>query len=176
MIERKGVLDLLAALRNIRNDRVKVYLTTNVVQGSTKYFENVCGYIRDNHLDSRVRIAVDQDTMHTMPRVLANSNALVLPSHVEGLGVVLLEGMAAGIPVLGSATHGINEVIRHGENGLLFQPHDPKDMAEKIVTIASDRPLAQRLIRGGRKSVAGRFALSRQIDALERVYKDRGEG
>lgn len=176
MIERKGILDLLASLRHISDDNIKVYLTTSVMQGSPQYWRRVRAYIKDNRLDSRVRVAVDQDTMHTMPRVLVNSDALVLPSHVEGLGVVLLEGMAAGVPVIGSATHGINEVIRHGMNGLVFRPRDPEDMAEKISLLTADRLLVKRLVEGGRRSVAKRFALWRQIDTLEHIYRDREEG
>lgn len=171
MIERKGILDLLEALRRIDNGRVKVYLATSVVRGSPEYWERVRLFIQDHRLESRVKVTVEEENYLTMPRVLANSNALILPSHVEGFGLVLLEGMAAGIPVLGSETYGINEVIRNGVNGLLFQPGNPDDMVAKITRIVTDDQLAVHLVAGGRKSVQGRFALERQIDRLESIYR-----
>lgn len=171
MIERKGILDLLEALRLIEDEHVKVYLATSVVRGSPEYWERVRLFIQNHRLESRVKITIEQDNYLTMPRILANCNALILPSHVEGFGLVLLEGMAAGIPVLGSETHGINEVIRNGVNGLLFQPRNPDDMVAKIIRIVADDQLAARLVAGGRKSVQGRFALERQIDRLEGIYR-----
>ena len=56
--------------------------------------------------------------------VIRNATILVLPSRCEGLGRVLIEGMAAGIPLIGSDVGGIPFMIRDGENGLVFPGGD----------------------------------------------------
>ena len=81
--------------------------------------------------------------------------------------------MAAGIPVIGSDTFGINEIIENGINGLLSKPKDPKDLAEKILRIRNDKKLSSVLINGGRNSVRSKFSLDKQLDELELIYKNR---
>jgi glycosyltransferase involved in cell wall biosynthesis len=90
---------------------------------------------------------------------------------VEGLGIVLLEGMAAGIPVIGSNTFGIDEVIKDGVNGLLSKPRDPEDLAEKILRIRNDRGLSAILVSGGKKSIRSEFSLTKQLESLELIYQ-----
>lgn len=170
MVERKGILDAIRAIQILRDEKVKLYVSTSVVSGSSSYWERVRSFVQDNELWHRVRIEADVHTAFDMPRVLANCDALILPSHVEGLGVILLEGMAAKLPVLGSSTHGITEVIRDGRNGLLFEPEDPQDIAEKMRRITTDKELANRLAAEGRKHVEGKFSLTRQVRQLELIY------
>jgi glycosyltransferase involved in cell wall biosynthesis len=74
---------------------------------------------------------------------------LVLPSRSEGMGRVLLEAMAAGVPVVGSDAGGIPHYIRHGENGLVFLSGDAAALGEALRQLLSDRQLRERLGRRG---------------------------
>jgi N-acetyl-alpha-D-glucosaminyl L-malate synthase BshA len=87
-----------------------------------------------------------------------SADVFILPSIREGLGVVLLEAMACGTPVIGSNTGGVTDIIENGKNGLLIEPGDSKDIAEKIIKLLSNRELAQKLSEEGMKTVKYKFS------------------
>ncbi|MBM3256132.1 MAG: glycosyltransferase family 4 protein [Candidatus Moranbacteria bacterium] len=173
MIYRKGILDLVKAVQIINNnkEKVKLYIPSSVQNGSAEYFSLVNDCIRSNNLSDVVKIAIDKESLKSMPQVYTNSNLCVLPSHIEGLGIVLLEAMAAGIPVIGSNTFGINEVIQDKVNGLLVRPKDPANLAEKILRVKNDSTLSAMMRGGGKDSVREKFSLTKQLDSLENIYK-----
>jgi len=69
----------------------------------------------------------------------------------ESFGIVLLEAMAAGKPVAAANIPGYDRVIKDGDNGLLFDPRQPQDIAGAIIRILKDKTLKARLIIGGNK-------------------------
>ena len=171
MVHRKGILDLLKAIQIINNNKIKLFIPSSVQNGSSEYFTLVNNYIKSNNLSNTVKIVIDKESLQSMPRIFLNCDLCVLPSHVEGLGIVLLEAMAAGVPVIGSDTFGINEVIQNKVTGLLANPKDPIDLAEKILCIKNDSKLSDVLVKGGKDSVRGKFSLAKQLDLLEDIYK-----
>jgi phosphatidylinositol alpha-mannosyltransferase len=72
----------------------------------------------------------------------------------ESFGVVLVEAMAAGVPVIASDIAGYDEVVRDGVEGLLVPPRDPQALAAAIATILDDRALAARFVAAGRERAA----------------------
>jgi glycosyltransferase involved in cell wall biosynthesis len=84
---------------------------------------------------------------------LDRATCLVLPSRREGLGRVVVEALCRGRPVVGAATGGIPDLVRDGENGLLVDPLDTRGLADALVRILSDRPLAKRLAASARPSI-----------------------
>jgi glycosyltransferase involved in cell wall biosynthesis len=99
-----------------------------------------------------------------LPAFLRSLDVLVLPSvtilplHREQFGRVLIEAMAAGVPVIGSSSGAIPEVI--GEAGLVVPERDATALAEAIDRVLGDAALRARLIQRGRQAAAGRFAWS----------------
>jgi glycosyltransferase involved in cell wall biosynthesis len=76
---------------------------------------------------------------------LRKANLCVFPSLFENFPYVCLEAMSCGRPVVASRAGGLSEMIVDGESGLLFDPRDPHDLAEKAIRVLSDRDLAERL-------------------------------
>jgi glycosyltransferase involved in cell wall biosynthesis len=171
MIKRKGIIDLVKAIENVNDAHVKLFIPTSIQNGSLDYLDLVNRYVESNNLSDRVKIVVDKVSLELMPQIFASCDVCVLPSHIEGLGIVLLEAMASGIPVIGSNTFGINEVIKDGVNGLLVNPKDPLDLAEKILQIRNNSMLVNKLIDGGKCSVRRKFSLRMQLESLESFYK-----
>jgi glycosyltransferase involved in cell wall biosynthesis len=97
--------------------------------------------------------------------ILSRASILVLPSRCEGMGRVLLEAMAAGIPVVGSDIGGIPTLIRHGENGFLFPVGDVSALEARLRQLLSDRELRERMGKRGYESA--------HTDFDEQVYVDR---
>ncbi len=89
--------------------------------------------------------------------LLRASDVLPFPSRYEGFGLPILEGMAAGAPVISTDIPVVNEMIRHGENGLLIPYDDTPALAQAIIAVVADRDLRERLVRGGQQTIAERF-------------------
>jgi glycosyltransferase involved in cell wall biosynthesis len=78
--------------------------------------------------------------------LLQNALCLVAPTRTwEGLPVVVLEAMAAGLPILGTRVGGIVDLVEPGENGLLVDPQDAKQLADALVTMSSDDETRRRM-------------------------------
>jgi glycosyltransferase involved in cell wall biosynthesis len=95
----------------------------------------------------------------------------VLSSHVEGLPNVILEYMAAALPVVSTNVGGIPELVSHYENGLLVAADHPQELADALITLLKDRELAKKLGQAGRVLVAKKFDLKNMIHATETVYE-----
>src|SRR5256885_9003 len=72
---------------------------------------------------------------------LARIDVLVLPSEAEGFGLVLIEAMAAGVPVVATDVPGIRDVVVHEENGLLVPPRNPGAISAALLRIEEDEAL-----------------------------------
>jgi L-malate glycosyltransferase len=97
-------------------------------------------------------------------------DVFVLPSLLEGFGIVLLEAMAAGIPVVATNIHGIKEVIVDGKSGILVPPKNPEAIAKAVTSIIEDPQLSKDLVDGGFKR-ARLFDIQEHLLKLENLYK-----
>jgi len=88
---------------------------------------------------------------------LAGMDVLVLPSDAEGFGLVLIEAMAAGVPVIGTNVSGIRDVIEDGVSGILVPARAPASLAKSIENVLSDDVLWAKLANGGMQRVRQRF-------------------
>ena len=107
-----------------------------------------------------------------IPRWLASADLVVLPSErVEGLGVVLLESLASGTPVVGSRIGGIPDIVEHGVTGLLCRPGDPEDLAAQCLRLARDEALRRRTAEAGRRLVERRFCWEQVARRFDEVFR-----
>jgi len=88
-----------------------------------------------------------------LPKYYAACDVFVLPSVYEPFGMVLLEAMAAGKPVVATAVGGIPEIVFHGKNGFLVKPKEPKELANAILTLSHHHDLAMSMGQVGRRIV-----------------------
>ena len=102
--------------------------------------------------------------------VLAAVDVFVMPSRHEGLGVAVLEAMAAGLPVVASAVGGIPETVESERTGVLVAPQDPAALAAAIASLLREPDRARRLGAAGRARVLAEFSMERMADRYERVY------
>jgi glycosyltransferase involved in cell wall biosynthesis len=101
-------------------------------------------------------------------------DVFVMPSHLEGLGTVVLDALAARKPVVATAAGGIPEVIRDGHHGLLVPPKDPQALARGIVRLLDDPDLSQRLGKAGRGRVEKCFSVETMVQGNLSVYAELG--
>jgi glycosyltransferase involved in cell wall biosynthesis len=100
---------------------------------------------------------------------MTNADVFVMPSRVEPFGIVALEGLASGCPVIVSSRGGASEVIRDRQSGLVVDPFDSGVLSEAIERVLGDAALRKRLIDGGRARV-GEFGWDRIVDRYLEVY------
>jgi glycosyltransferase involved in cell wall biosynthesis len=104
--------------------------------------------------------------------IISALDLLVLPSRYEPFGRVLVEGMAAGKPVIGTNVGGIPEIIEDGVNGLLVAPGSPDELAQAIKKILQNPELARRIAAAGRESARARFNPQRYVNQIQQVYEE----
>jgi glycosyltransferase involved in cell wall biosynthesis len=110
-------------------------------------------------------------------RAYQESGVLVLPAVVdargdtEGLGVVLLEAMSCGTPVVASDIGGITDIVTQEETGLLVPPGDPAALASAIRRLATDAALWRRLAEAGRRRFREDFGWTAIARRWEEVYR-----
>ena len=112
------------------------------------------------------RAAVPQSGL---PAYYAAADICVVPSLHELFGLVALEAMACGAPVVASDAGGLRELVHHGETGLLCKPRDPAALAEALDVLLGDVPLAKRMGAAG-VSRAERFTWDASAARLAAVY------
>jgi glycosyltransferase involved in cell wall biosynthesis len=100
---------------------------------------------------------------------IAAIDILVLPSEAEGFGLVLIEAMAARVPVVATDVPGIRDVVRNGETGLLVPVAQPGEMAAAIRRISEDDALRSRLIDAAFHDVRRRFTWSAVLPQYQRL-------
>ena len=104
--------------------------------------------------------------------LLAAADLLVLPSLWEGLPVSVLEGMAAGVPIVATAIAGTDEAVTNESNGLLVPPRDVGALASAIRRVRGDAGLAARLARAGRERVEREFSSDVMARNVTRIYDE----
>ncbi len=107
-----------------------------------------------------------------IPELLSAFDLFVLPSLWEGLPVVLIEAMAAGVPVVASDVDGNLEVTGGGEAGLGVPPADPAALAAAVKTLLGDRARREKLARAGRERARERFDLEVMVRNYQDLYRE----
>lgn len=103
--------------------------------------------------------------------LLAHADCVIQPSVHESFGMVLLEAMASGVPVVASTEGGIPEVVIEGETGLLAPFDDHRAQALAVLKIFQDAPLQQRLGAAGRKRAEQYFSTATQVRCYLDCYR-----
>lgn len=104
-------------------------------------------------------------------RTYAAADVFVHPSRAESLGLVLLESMAVGTPMVAFSVGGIPELVRPGETGLLAEPEDPGDLAAGMERLLTDPAARGRMARGCRERAEERHDIRRQVRGYLDVYE-----
>lgn len=137
------------------------------------------GYLRRYHQALAEKLGVSRNIIFTgriaqkeLPLYYAACDLFVIPSVVEAFGLVALEAMACGKPVIGSNVGGIPDVIKDKENGFLVPPRDPKSLADKITLLLNDPKLAREMGLKGRKIAERNFDIEKRINRIIAIYQE----
>jgi glycosyltransferase involved in cell wall biosynthesis len=160
----KGQDILIKALRRCKDVglNVRCSLMGGVYAYNEKAFSELKAMVVTLDLAQEVQFLVNRTDV---PQVMADGDLFVLPSRFEGLGLVVLEAMAAGLPVISSNTDGPKELVDEGLNGLLFDVDNVEHLFEKI-RFAYENPEQMDQM----KETALRYVERFDIHAMKRQY------
>jgi glycosyltransferase involved in cell wall biosynthesis len=164
----KGIEYFLQAAATVarRFDTVRFLVVGDSI--SETYRAELEAFAKTLGLEHRVTFAGFRDDV---PDLLSTVTVSVLPSLSEGLSNVVLEGMAAGVPVVATSVGGTPEMIDHGVTGLLVPPHDAASMADAITALLADPALARTIGRAGQQKVTQQFSLESTVAQTEHLYE-----
>jgi glycosyltransferase involved in cell wall biosynthesis len=100
------------------------------------------------------------------------ADVFALPSHSEGSPNVLLEAMAAEVPIIATAVGGVPEIVQHEASALLVSPQTPAAMAQAIHQILNDNRLAQRLVANAANLLTSKHSADQYARSLLRLYHE----
>ncbi len=171
IIAHKGTVELLrsARLALSRQPDLRFLIAGS---GGGSYLRKVEAEIRGGPWSERIHLLPPQPGAG---RLLAAADVVVMTTlSPDPLPRVVLEAMAACRPVVAFAGGGVPEMVLDGETGYLVRTGDLHGLSERLVQLAGDSELRQRLGAAGRKRAADCFSLERHIDGMERVLANAG--
>jgi glycosyltransferase involved in cell wall biosynthesis len=111
-------------------------------------------------------------THENIEAILPCADLVFQPSEHESFGLVPLEAMACGVPVIGTNSGGITEVIEHGVTGYLPEVGDTDKMAEYALEILTNPQFACEMGERGRKRALALFGQETMVDKYEALYRE----
>lgn len=117
------------------------------------------------------RAVVFAGQVRNVDEYLRTADIFVLPTTSEGMPLALLEAMAVGLPVIGSGVGGVVDVIKHGENGLLFEPHDITGLVNSLIFLMESPERRSEFGKKAVKTIRERFSLNVAVDRYMMLYK-----
>jgi spore coat protein SA len=168
IIPRKGVPVLIKAAQKISK---KIPRTKLIIVGKGKkgYVQRLKSQAKRMHVATKFMGKIGHGKIHHVYRM---ADCFVCPSQKhEAFGLVNVEAMASGVPVVASNIGGIKEIVKHNKNGFLIKRYHSSDaFAEYIKKIAADRSLGRRLGKQGRATVLRKFSWANTAAKLNRIY------
>ena len=164
----KAHVDLVAAFGHLRRIHPEINARLVIVGDGPE--RRLIEEAVDAH-DIRERVVLTGQLSDVNP-FYAMADVLALPSHSEGSPYVLLEGMAANLPIVATAVGGVPEIIEDRESGLLVAPRSPQALAEAIGRVLSDPQLARRLTAHASTLVATRYSPEAYVASLAEIYRE----
>ena len=169
LIPYKGHIDLLkAATRVTQKCSDSLFLLVGEDRGIRNNLVKLAQELKVvNHI-------LFMDRRDDISDLMATSDISVLPSHEEGFSNVVLESMAAGLPVVATRVGGNPEAIIDGITGWLVPPHNPKELANKIVDLLNDPQKARRWGELGKIRLKENFLVEKMVDEHLKLYNSAG--
>jgi glycosyltransferase involved in cell wall biosynthesis len=164
----KGIVNLIQAFSKLSPRFPNIYLIIAIGKAPAnlkREFEATRlmleGFIKLNNIEAKTIIKMAD--LDEMPQIYREADIFVLPSENETFGQVFLEAMSSGLPVVGTNTGGIPEIISDSYNGYLIPPGDSSFLAQILEKLVSDKYVGERLKNSGIKTVNAKFSSQTQF-------------
>jgi glycosyltransferase involved in cell wall biosynthesis len=168
--EQKGFDVAIRAMAQIRESAPNLQL---VIAGEGSQRPRLTELIRHLDLESSVSLLGERRDVADLMR---EADIFVHPARWEGFGLVLLEAMREGLPVVASQAAAVPEIVEDGSTGILIPPDDPAALAAALLALVQDPPLGRKLGNAGFWRLKGRFSPERMARQTADVYESITNG
>lgn len=138
-----------------------------LVVGEGSLRQSIIEWTSKHGLDLNIRIV---GWRPDVPQILKAANVLVLPSLWEGMPNIVLESMAAGLPVVVSRVEGTDELIQDGDSGLLVTPGSVVELERQVELILTDHRFSSRLSATAQQTAQKSFTFEAMVGTYEQLY------
>ena len=164
--KQKSVATLLRAMHQLKQEQVNSEYSLTIVGDGSKRQE-IEKLSKKLNIDDRVNF---KGKLASLDQIYNESHIFVLPSIWEGFGIVLLEAFRSKLAVVASNIEGPAELIQNNESGMLFEPKNALDLAQKMKSLLNDTAQRQRLAENGFKSFTSDYQMAAYVEKLENIY------
>ena len=168
----KGLPVLFEAIAQLRQDRPNIILT---IAGDGPDREKLLQQAKELGIEENIRI-LGYQSQSQVRQLLTQTDVFVMSSFAEGVPVVLMEAMAAGLPVVATRVAGIPELVEDGVSGFLVPPGEATELAERIAALLDDEDLRTRFGKAGRAEVQAEFNIHLEAQRLCAILTAALEG
>lgn len=169
ILKRKGIEETLQALSELP-DNFRLLLPAFLSCEDKLYQDKIASLIELLGISYKIIMPTSVTTPEKMPNYYRQADIVLIPSHYEGFGIVAVEAMSWGLPVIASSVGGLAEIVEDGKNGLLIEPKNTESIKRAINKIISDTVLSESLVVEGFVTVKHKFSRSKHMDSIENVY------
>jgi len=165
---RKGLFDLIASARIVADKfrEVSYYLV-----GNGPLEEPLKKAVKEAGLGKNIKFCGVVHDRQTILKYYQEARAIIIPSHYEGLPMVMIEAMACGKPLICTNASFSKGILEDGKNALLVNPKSPAELAAATIRLLSDDKLCRDLGVAARKTAEAKFGAEVQADQVLEVYR-----
>ena len=169
--ERRNIIFLLNILKKIiaKKENVKLVI---VGKGDKQYIDKIFEYIEKEHLESNIiyRECIGQDEVNLLYK---RCKVFLLPSSYEIFGMVLLEAMYCGIPIITTKNGGSSTLIKNEKNGYIYSLDKIEEWTETIMTLLDNENISEKIIENAKKTIKDKFLWENIVDNFIECYQEK---
>jgi glycosyltransferase involved in cell wall biosynthesis len=166
LVKEKGLYDLIESIPIVLKEFEPAYFVFAGEGLDKDHMENICN---ERGIKENVRFTGHIDNRN-IARVLFNADIFVLPTYSEGMPMVILEALAAGLPIITTPVGAIPDIIKDGINGFLVEPRSPRQLAEKILFLLNRDDIRNSIRETNIQLAKKEFDVKVVLDKLEQLY------
>lgn len=168
--QQKGQHIFLEALNYLKADFPNIYgvISGEITQGhSDRYFQTLQEYIHQNHLENFVQFINYQKDIQIFYSAI---DCFVLASSSETYGMVTVEALMSGIPVIATNSGGTPEIINYGEYGFLYTPNSSLELSQKIALTIQNQSQILQMAKNAQKIALENFTIEIECKKFEEIF------
>jgi glycosyltransferase involved in cell wall biosynthesis len=167
--ERKGLITLVRAAALLGKDTpVLFFVVGDSSEKNSEYRQEVDRLIKKENLGKQFRFLGSREDI---PRILSGSDILCHPAFIEEFGLVVLEAMAAGLPVIASRIGEIKDMVDDGVTGILVDPGDVTQLSAALSRLCNDAALRKDMGARGLSRLMQKYSMHNHAENMIKVYQ-----